>query len=77
MNGLEMITFRGQFAETWNRKAVQFSGGAFDGYLHESDGLRATVVGDQRQPTPLEQGYATFGSDSLAISIITYFCLTS
>ncbi len=58
------IRFEVNLPETWNRKAVQFGGGAFDGYLHESDGLRATVVGDERQPTPLEQGYATFGSDS-------------
>ena len=58
------IRFEMNLPETWNRKAVQFGGGAFDGYLRQSDGLRATVVGDPRQPTPLEQGYATFGSDS-------------
>ena len=50
--------------DTWNHKAAQFGGGAFDGYLYQSDGLRATVVGDKRQPAPLERGYATFGSDS-------------
>ncbi len=58
------IRFEVNLPEAWNGKAVQFGGGAFDGYLYESDGLRATVVGDQRQPTPLDQGYATFGSDS-------------
>ena len=58
------IRFELNLPETWNRKAVQFGGGAFNGYLHESDGLRATVVGDKRQPTPLARGYATFGSDS-------------
>lgn len=58
------IRFEVNLPEAGNRKAVQFGGGAFDGYLRESDGLRATVVGDQRQPTLLERSYATFGSDS-------------
>ncbi len=58
------IRFEVNLPESWNRKAVQFGGGAFDGYLHESDGLRQTVVGDKRQPAPLARGYATFGSDS-------------
>ncbi len=58
------IHFEVNLPENWNRKAVQFGGGAFDGYLHESDGLRSTVVGDKHQPTPLERGYVTFGSDS-------------
>lgn len=58
------IRFEVNLPETWNHKAVQFGGGAFDGYLQESNGLRATVVGDKRQPTPLARGYATFGSDS-------------
>lgn len=58
------IRFEVNLPETWNRKAVQFGGGAFDGYLHESDGLRTTVLGDKHQPGPLARGYATFGSDS-------------
>ena len=58
------IRFEINLPDVWNRKAVQFGGGAFDGYLRQSDGLRSTVVGDRRQATPLEQGYATFGSDS-------------
>ena len=58
------IRFEVNLPEAWNGKAVQFGGGAFDGYLRESDGLHATVVGDQRQPTPLERGYVTFGSDA-------------
>ena len=58
------IRFEVNLPESWNGKAVQFGGGAFNGYLHESDGLRATVVGEQRRPTPLEGGYVTFGSDS-------------
>ena len=58
------IRFELNLPDTWNSKAVQFGGGAFDGYLQQSDGLQATVVGDKREPTPLAQGYATFGSDS-------------
>ena len=58
------IRFEVNLPESWNHKAVQFGGGAFDGYLHQSDGLRAPVVGDTHQPTPLARGYATFGSDS-------------
>lgn len=58
------IRFEVNLPESWNHKAVQFGGGAFDGYLPESDGLRATVVGDKHQPTPLARGYVTFGSDS-------------
>ena len=58
------IRFEVNLPNSWNHKAVQFGGGAFDGYLRQSDGLHSTVVGDRRQPTPLEQGYVTFGSDS-------------
>lgn len=58
------IRFELNLPETWNGKALQFGGGAFDGALGPSDGLGATVVGDKRQPTPLQRGYATFGSDS-------------
>jgi pimeloyl-ACP methyl ester carboxylesterase len=58
------IRFEINLPESWNRKAVQFGGGAFNGYLRESDGLRVTVVGNRRKASPLEQGYTTFGSDS-------------
>lgn len=58
------IRFEVNLPETWNGKAVQFGGGGFDGWLHQSDGQRYTVLGDKTQPTPLAQGYATFGSDS-------------
>lgn len=56
------IRFELNLPKTWNKKAVQFGGGAFDGYVQT--GLRTTVVGDKHQPSPLERGYATFGSDS-------------
>lgn len=58
------IRFEVNLPEHWNEKAVQFGGGAFDGYLHQSDGLGATVVGEKNKPGPLAEGYATFGSDS-------------
>ncbi len=58
------IRFEVNLPDIWNHKAVQFGGGAFNGYLRESDGLRATVVGDKRQLTPLQRGYVTFGGDS-------------
>lgn len=45
-------------------KALQFGGGAFNGYLRQSDGRGHTVLGDKGKPTPLAEGYATFGSDS-------------
>ena len=60
----EPIRFEVNLPETWNGKALQFGGGGFDGYLKQSDGRGSTVVGDKGQPTPLERGYATFGSDS-------------
>jgi pimeloyl-ACP methyl ester carboxylesterase len=58
------IRFEVNLPDNWNGKAVQFGGGAFNGYLHESDGLGATVVGEKNKPGPLARGYATFGSDS-------------
>lgn len=58
------IRFEVNLPEHWNGKAVQFGGGAFNGALGPSDGLGETVVGDRRQATPLQRGYATFGSDS-------------
>ena len=60
----EPIRFEVNLPEQWNGKALQFGGGAFDGYLHQSDGRRATVLGDRSQPTPLDRGFVTFGSDS-------------
>ncbi len=58
------IRFEVNLPTNWNHKAVQFGGGAFNGYLHHSDGLSQTVMGDKNQPAPLDRGYATFGSDS-------------
>jgi hypothetical protein len=58
------IRYEVNLPDTWNGKALQFGGGGFDGYLRQSDGRRWTVVGDKNQPSPLDRGYATFGSDS-------------
>ncbi len=58
------IRFEVNLPETWNEKAVQFGGGGFNGYLRQSDGRRATVLGDKKQLSPLDRGYATFGSNS-------------
>ena len=58
------IRFEVNLPETWNGKALQFGGGAFNGYLKQSDGRSNTVVAEMGQPTPLDRGYTTFGSDS-------------
>ena len=56
------IRFQVDLPDTWNGKAVQFGGGAFDGYIPPID--RATALGDRRAATPLQRGFATLGSDS-------------
>ena len=43
---------------------MHYGGGGFDGSLVSADGLRTPVVGIKSEDTPLERGYATFGSDS-------------
>ncbi len=58
------IQFEINLPDAWNSKAVQFGGGAFNGYLRQSDGLGTTVVGEKHKAGPLARGYATFGSDS-------------
>ncbi len=44
----------------WNKKAVHFGGGGFDGFLVTGED---NVPGTYTAPTPLSSGYATFGSD--------------
>ncbi len=58
------IRFEVNLPETWNGKALQLGGGGFNGYLRQSDGRGWTVVGDKNQPSPLDRGFTTFGSDS-------------
>jgi pimeloyl-ACP methyl ester carboxylesterase len=57
------IHFELNLPKTWNGKALQYGGGTFDGYIGTSDGLGRTAVGLKKEATPLERGYATFGSD--------------
>ncbi len=56
------IRFELNLPEQWNGKALQYGGGTFDGYVITGKGR--TAVGLKSQATPLERGYATFGSDS-------------
>ncbi len=62
--GAQEIRFEVNLPTQWNRKAVQFGGGAFDGWLAATNGLKRTVVSVATEPGPLERGYATFGGDS-------------
>lgn len=50
---------------TWNRKAMMYGGGGYNGVLETFPaGLINTYVSGPDHPTPLARGYATFGSDS-------------
>jgi hypothetical protein len=58
------IRFEVNLPSKWNGKAVQFGGGAFDGWLGETNGLNRTTLSVASEPGPLARGYATFGGDS-------------
>jgi feruloyl esterase len=58
------IRFEVNLPTNWNRKAVQFGGGAFDGWLGATNGLNRTPVSVANEPGPLARGFATFGGDS-------------
>jgi len=58
------IRFEVNLPTSWNRKAVQFGGGAFDGWLGATNGLNRTPVSMASEPGPLARGFATFGGDS-------------
>ncbi len=58
------IRFELNLPDRWNGKAVHYGGGGFDGSLVAANGLHTPEVGIVGAPTPLERGYATFGSDS-------------
>ena len=58
------IRFEVNLPTHWNRKAVQFGGGSFDGYLGATNGLERTPVSVASQPGPLARGFVTFGGDS-------------
>lgn len=58
------ITIQVNLPASWNQKAVHFGGGGFDGSLVKATGSisgGATVTTPIQ--TPLQRGYATFGSD--------------
>jgi pimeloyl-ACP methyl ester carboxylesterase len=56
------IVFEINLPFAWNRKAVQYGGGGFNGVL--VTGLAALRDAPPDVPTPLARGYATWGSDS-------------
>ncbi|MGD8600867.1 MAG: tannase/feruloyl esterase family alpha/beta hydrolase [Gemmatimonadota bacterium] len=56
------IGFRVAMPTEWNRKAVMFGGGGFDGTIPNVAGN--VPAGPVDELTPLGRGYATFGSDS-------------
>ncbi len=58
------IRFEVNLPAQWNGKAVHYGGGGFDGSLVAASGLHVPEVGVEGAPTPVERGYATFGSDS-------------
>lgn len=59
------IRFEVNLPTNWNRKAVQFGGGVFDGWLGgNTSGLKRGPVAVASEPGPLARGFATFGGDS-------------
>ncbi|MGI4778538.1 MAG: tannase/feruloyl esterase family alpha/beta hydrolase [Janthinobacterium lividum] len=56
------IKFQLNLPANWNRKAVMFGGGGYDGTI--ATGVGNVPAGPADKPTPLSRGYATFGSDS-------------
>ena len=57
-----MITFQVNLPTAWNGKALQYGGGGFNGTL--VTGLGPAIDAPPNMPTPLAQGYVTFGTDS-------------
>lgn len=55
------IKFQVNLPATWNGKALQFGGGGLNGVLVTGEGQ---VAGAPPSQTPLERGYATFGTDA-------------
>ena len=60
----DSIQFEINLPTQWNGKAVHFGGGSFDGTLSLSNGLSSPTLSIKHDPTPLQRGFATFGSDS-------------
>lgn len=60
--GADPIQFQLNLPITWNRKALMYGGGGFNGVL--IDGTAALRDAPAGMARPLAQGYATFGTDS-------------
>jgi len=56
------IKFQVNLPDAWNKKAVMFGGGGYNGTI--ATGTGNVPAGPTDKPTPLGRGYATFGSDS-------------
>lgn len=56
------IKFQVDLPTVWNNKAMMFGGGGWDGSIPNVGGN--VGIGPSDKPTPLQRGYATFGSDS-------------
>ncbi|MEU2719578.1 tannase/feruloyl esterase family alpha/beta hydrolase [Streptomyces smyrnaeus] len=56
------IRLRVALPDRWNRKAMMFGGGGYDGTIPDVTGQVPFALADM--PTPLERGYAVFASDS-------------
>jgi len=56
------IRFEINLPDDWNRKALHYGGGGYNGNL--ITGLTITRFALPGSPTPLKRGYVTFGSDS-------------
>jgi hypothetical protein len=56
------IKFQANLPVDWNRKAMMFGGGGYNGTI--ATGTGNVPAGPANQPVPLGRGYATFGSDS-------------
>ena len=55
------IHFQVNLPADWNHKALQIGGGGYDGALVNGEAARFPAPD---RPSPLKQGYATFGSDA-------------
>jgi len=56
------IRFQVNLPTTWNGRSVQYGGGGFNGVVISGEGLLPAARYDQ--PSPLGQGYVTYGTDS-------------
>ncbi len=58
----QAIKFQLNLPTAWNKKAMMFGGGGYDGTI--ATGAGNVPAGPTDKPNPLGRGYATFGSDS-------------